>query len=317
MLDIVTLQTVVLLAVFYKVGVPLVLGAYKCFLRPGKKLKKYGEWAVVTGATDGIGKALCVEFAKQGLNVFLISRTEAKLVEVEAELKTRFGGSRFGHLAVDFSGGFDAGKEAAVVAALDTLDVGVLANNVGMSYPFTKYYHELTDAEARDLLALNVESTFVMTKLALGDETKGMIARKRGAIVNTSSAAGTQISPLLAGYSGAKGGIVMFSKSLAAELKPKGIDVQVQTPLFVTTKLAKIKRASLTVPSPSTYAKAAVKAIGYDDAISPFWSHAIQLWLMDCLPTSFAVAIVANMHHAIRKKGLKKEAAKKEDKKAQ
>lgn len=117
----------------------------------------------------------------------------------------------------------------------------------------------------------------LMTKFVL----EKMVSKKKGAIVNTSSAAGTQISPLLAGYAGVKGGVVAFSKSLAAELKPKGIDVQVQTPLFVTTKLAKIKRSSWSVPSPETYAKAAVGAIGYDTEISPYWPHALQLYLMD------------------------------------
>ncbi|KAH8095338.1 3-oxo-behenoyl-CoA reductase [Aureococcus anophagefferens] len=222
------LDATALLAAFfaYKVVLPLLGGFYAHFLRPGKDLTKYGQWAVVTGATDGIGKALCFEFAKKGLDVFLISRTEPP------------------------SGGAD-------------LDVGVLANNVGMSYPFTKYYHELTDAECAGLVALNTESTLFMTKIALGDESGGMIARKRGAIVNTSSAAGTQISPLLAGYSAAKGGVVAFSKSLHHELAREGVAVQVQTPLWVTTKLAKIRKATLTVPSPATYAKAAVAAIGY------------------------------------------------------
>ena len=100
-----------------------------------------------------------------------------------------------------------------------------------------------------------------MTKIVLGDAAGGMVARKRGAIVNTSSAAGTQISPLLAGYSAAKGGVVAFSRSLHYELKPKGIDVQVQTPLWVTTKLAKIRKTSLTVPSPAAYAKAAANCV--------------------------------------------------------
>ena len=149
-----------------------------------------------------------------------------------------------------------------------------------------------------------------MTKLVLGDETQGMVARKRGAIVNTSSAAGVQPSPLLAGYAAAKGGIVQFTKSLACELKGLGIDVQVQTPLWVTTKLAKIRKTSLTVPSPSTYAKQAVRFVGYDVACSPYWAHALQLSVADLLPSSLLAAAVFSMHRAIRKKGLKKEAAK-------
>eukprot|EP00966_Prymnesium_polylepis_P082803 1917665-Prymnesium_polylepis.1 len=52
---------------------------YKTLIRPGKNLKKCGEWAVVTGATDGIGKAMAFELARKGSSVFLLSRTESKL----------------------------------------------------------------------------------------------------------------------------------------------------------------------------------------------------------------------------------------------
>ena len=304
-----TLKAAATLILLYKVALPLVSGIYAHFLRPGKKLRKYGQWAVVTGATDGIGRALCVEFAKQGLDVVLISRTQSKLDEAANEIGEKYN-VETKTVSVDFGGGFDAAKQSKVAKALRGLDVGILANNVGMSYPFTKYYHELTDDECADLVSLNTESTLFMTKIVLGDEAQGMISRKRGAIVNTSSAAGVQPSPLLAGYAAAKGGIVQFTKSLACELKGKGIDVQVQTPLWVTTKLAKIRKTSLTVPSPSTYARQAIKFVGYDVACSPYWAHALQLSVADLLPSFLMEAAVFSMHRAIRKKGLKKEAAK-------
>ena len=305
-----TLKAAATLILLYKVALPLVSGIYAHFLRPGKKLRKYGQWAVVTGATDGIGRALCVEFAKQGLDVVLISRTQSKLDEAANEIGEKYNVDTK-TVSVDFGGGFDKMKQAKVAKALKGLDIGILANNVGMSYPFTKYYHELTDDECADLVSLNTESTLFMTKIVLGDEAQGMVARKRGAIVNTSSAAGTQISPLLAGYSAAKGGVVAFSKSLHHELARKGVAVQVQTPLWVTTKLAKIRKATLTVPSPATYAKAAVAAIGYGAESSPFWAHDLQLAVMDLLPTALAVKIASDMHHSIRKRGMKKEAEKK------
>jgi 17beta-estradiol 17-dehydrogenase / very-long-chain 3-oxoacyl-CoA reductase len=304
-----TLKAAGALILIYKVALPLLSGIYAHFLRPGKKLRKYGKWAVVTGATDGIGRALCVEFAKQGLDVVLISRTQSKLDEAANELSEKYN-VETKTVSVDFGGGFDAAKQSKVAKALKGLDIGILANNVGMSYPFTKYYHELTDDECADLVSLNTESTLFMTKIVLGDEAQGMISRKRGAIVNTSSAAGVQPSPLLAGYAAAKGGIVQFTKSLACELKGLGIDVQVQTPLWVTTKLAKIRKTSLTVPSPSTYARQAIKFVGYDVACSPYWAHALQLSVADLLPSFILEAAVFSMHRAIRKKGLKKEAAK-------
>ena len=108
----------------------------------------------------------------------------------------------------------------------------------------------------------------------------------------------------------------MFSKSLNAELAPKGIHVQVQTPLYVTTKLAKIRKTSITVPSPEAYVRWATAHIGYEAAISPYWSHALQLWLLDVLPTPVAIAIVSSMHHGIRKAGMKKDAKKRAEAKA-
>jgi hypothetical protein len=59
---------------------------YRLIVRPQLSLTKYGSWAVVTGSTDGIGKAYAKEFAKKGLNVFLISRSADKLKEVKSEI---------------------------------------------------------------------------------------------------------------------------------------------------------------------------------------------------------------------------------------
>merc|ERR1712084_137265 len=138
--------------------------------------------------------------------------------------------------------------------------------------------------------------------------TSGMVRRRRGAIVNTSSGAGRMTSPLLAQYSGAKSFIEMFSRGLKSELAAYNIHVQVQAPLFVATKLAKIRKTSLTVPSPQSYARAAVAHIGYEDTVSPYWSHALQLWAQRQLPEWASIAVLTNMHKGIRKAGMKKEA---------
>eukprot|EP00928_Gymnodinium_smaydae_P070411 TRINITY_DN54254_c0_g1_i1.p1 TRINITY_DN54254_c0_g1~~TRINITY_DN54254_c0_g1_i1.p1 ORF type:complete len:336 (-),score=99.95 TRINITY_DN54254_c0_g1_i1:146-1096(-) len=306
------LQTVGAVAlVYFAVKVAEAIAAlYAFFLRDGKRLTKYGEWGVVTGATDGIGKAYAFELAKKGLNVLLISRTEEKLVEMEKELKEKYPKVKVEHLAIDY-GKFDDKAKASVKSKIETLDVGVLVNNVGMSYPFTKYFHELTDAEVGQIVDLNVNSTVWMTRIVLGSETTpGMVKRKRGSIVNTSSAAGRGTSPLLCEYSGAKSFIEMFSKGLKAELTAYNIDVQVQAPLYVATKMAKIRKTSLTVPSPAAYARSAVAHIGYEDTVSPYWSHALQLWALRQLPEFLNISIVKKMHLDVRRRGMKKEAEK-------
>jgi len=276
---------------------------WSLFFRQRKDIKKkYGSWAMVTGATDGIGKGLAFEFARIGLNVIIISRTQSKLEECAKEIQAKYPKVEVKILAIDFNN-FNEAERKKVADLIANLEIGVLVNNVGVSYPYPQYYYELTDEKVNEMITLNVNSTSWMTRVVL----PGMVQRKKGAIVNMSSAAGVSVSPLLAGYSGAKGYVAQFSRSLNAELKGKGIHVQCQVPLFVATKLAKIRNASLTVPSPEGFARSSVAAIGYDAVISPYWSHMLQMYLMASLPAFLVNKIVFGMHADLRKKGMKKE----------
>jgi 17beta-estradiol 17-dehydrogenase / very-long-chain 3-oxoacyl-CoA reductase len=304
-----------LLTALLAIGVLVVLsyvleiltGIFNHFIRPGKNItKRYGSWAIVTGATDGIGKAMAFELAKKGCNIILISRTLSKLNECKDELVAKYPKVQVEVLDIDYSK-YDAAASKRIATIIASKDIGVLVNNVGISYPFTKYFHELDDENVEQLITLNVNSTTYMTRLVL----PGMLERKRGAIVNISSAAGVTLSPLLAQYGAAKSYVAMFSKALHEEYKSKGIDVQCQIPLFVATKLAKIRKASLFVASPSGYARAAVASIGYEALTSPFWSHALQMWLLMSMPEWLASKITMTMHQDIRRKGMKKEAAAK------
>lgn len=94
------------------------------------------------------------------------------------------------------------------------------------------------------------------------------------------------------------------------EMAAKGIHVQCQVPLLVATKLAKIRKASLTAPSPKAYAKAGVASIGYGAVVSPYWTHKLQLFALSVVPWSESV--VFSMHKGLRARALKKLAAKKD-----
>lgn len=168
---------------------------YKYFLRPSKNLKKLGEWAVVTGATDGIGKAYAFKLAKKGLNVVIISRTKSKLDAVKNEIEEKYAGVSVKVVVCDYSdfnptvrGKVRANEErrrysrlyfrpanasncsffmSQVAKALDGLDIGVLVNNVGVSYVFPKYFSELSEDEVEGLMEMNVNSTTWMTHMVL------------------------------------------------------------------------------------------------------------------------------------------------------
>lgn len=94
------------------------------------------------------------------------------------------------------------------------------------------------------------------------------------------------------------------------EMAPKGIHVQCQVPLMVATKLAKVRKPTWDKPSPASYAKAGVAAIGHGAVVSPYWSHKLQLWVMSMVPGSENV--VFSLHKSLRARALKKLAAKKD-----
>lgn len=125
------LWTVATLAFFAALHV---LGAtYRAvkYLLPGKpSFKRYGGWAVVTGSTDGIGKAFAEELAREGVNVLLVSRTEDKLKAVSDEISQKFGsrGGKVDYVVADLaSSNPDAFK--AIEAKFREIEVGILVRS--------------------------------------------------------------------------------------------------------------------------------------------------------------------------------------------
>ena len=107
----------------------LVSNIYKYFFRPSPKLQKLGKYAIITGATDGIGKAYAFALAKRGMSLILISRTESKLQDVAKEIdgKGFKGIEKTKYIVCDYSN-FDEKTRARVQKELEGLDIGVLVN---------------------------------------------------------------------------------------------------------------------------------------------------------------------------------------------
>lgn len=174
---------------------------YVSFLRPAKNLKKYGSWAVVTGPTDGIGKGFAFQLARKGLNLILVGRNPDKLKDVCDSIKSKNGGVQIKSVVVDFSGDLDEGVKR-VQDAIEGLDVGILINNVGVSYPYARFFHEVDEQLLKNLIKVNVEGTSKITHAVL----PAMIKKKKGAIVNIGSGAAIVIpsDPLYSVYAATK-----------------------------------------------------------------------------------------------------------------
>ncbi|XP_030527739.1 very-long-chain 3-oxoacyl-CoA reductase-like protein At1g24470 [Rhodamnia argentea] len=250
---------------------------HSTFLRPSKDLVKYGPWALVTGCTNGIGRALAFRLAQRGLNLVLVSRNHEKLKTVSHEIETNFLGIQTRIVAVDFS------KDASsciwsIEEAIRGLDIGVLINNVGITYPRACFFHEVEERVWREIVRVNVEGTARATRVVV----PGMVQRRRGAVVSIGSGAATVVPshPLFTSYAATKAFIDRLSRSLHVEYKLYGVDFLCQVPLYVATrmasKVASIEGESVYVPSPDKYARAAIDHIGYEPQCTPHWAHSLQ-----------------------------------------
>ncbi|KAK4417841.1 Very-long-chain 3-oxoacyl-CoA reductase 1 [Sesamum alatum] len=292
-----------------KLSLSILKWVYVNFLRPGKNLKKYGSWALITGPTDGIGKAFAFQLARKGLNLVLVGRNPDKLKDVSESIKSKHGSTQIKNVVVDFSGDLDDGV-SRIKEAIEGLDVGVLINNVGVSYPYARYLHEVDEKLLSDLIKVNVEGTTKVTQAVL----PGMVKRKKGAIVNIGSGAAIVIpsDPLYSVYAATKAYVDQFSRCLYVEYKKSGIDVQCQVPLYVATKMASIRRSSFFVPSTDGYARAALRWIGYEPRCTPYWPHSLLWALASSLPESVIDAWRLKFCLGIRKRGQLKDSRKNE-----
>ena len=151
----------------YKIS-NLVVFMLRCYILPRFgfhiNLRKYGEWAVVTGATDGIGKEYVRQLAKRGFKVVLISRNAEKLKDVQEEIEKDFG-VETKVITYDFTR-FDGYTDIEEV--VKHLDIGVLINNMGMgSMDYLVLFEERDTKRMTDMINANILSDVMMTRIVL------------------------------------------------------------------------------------------------------------------------------------------------------
>ncbi|XP_055790741.1 very-long-chain 3-oxoacyl-CoA reductase-A-like isoform X3 [Salvelinus fontinalis] len=259
------------------------------------------ENTVVTGATDGIGKVYAEELARKGFAMILISRSQGKLDDVAMQLEEQYK-VETKTIAVDF-GLSDIYPK--IEAGLAGLEIGVLVNNVGISYPYPEYFLHIPDLDnfITNMINVNMTSVCQMTRLVL----PRMVERSKGVVLNISSASGMYPVPLLTVYSSSKAFVDFFSRGLQEEYKAKGIIVQSVLPFFVATKMTRIRKPTLDKPTPERYVAAELTTIGLQDQTNGYFPHAVMGWLTTVLvPINLVIYFGARMNRAQRTGYLKR-----------
>ncbi|XP_061623794.1 17-beta-hydroxysteroid dehydrogenase type 3 isoform X1 [Phyllopteryx taeniolatus] len=277
-----------------------------------------GEWAVVTGASEGIGRQYALALAEQGMNVVIMSRTKVTLDKVAKEI------SETTHrmvkvVVVDFT------KDNIfndIEEELMYLDIGVLGttysllcniiclhmpnlqwgdhyqmqviktgcsfycvpvNNVGMLpsvIPRRFLEEEDLDQIITGVINCNVKTMVKMCKIVL----PGMENRRKGVIVNIASGIASIPFPLYSLYAASKIFVERFSQGLHAEYKDKGVIIQAVTPFGVSTRMVRYQQTNVAMLSPRDFVKSSMQYIRAGDKTYGSICHMFLGWLLNSIP---------------------------------
>ena len=184
-----------------------------------------GKIALVTGATSGIGEAVARALHAQGAIVAITGRREAELARVAGEL-----GDRAHLFPADLSDPEAPGRLVeAVEAAAGRLDI--LVNNAGFTRDMLAL--RMGDADWAAVLEVDLNAPFRLARAAL----RGMLKRRAGRVISIASIVGVTGNAGQANYAAAKAGLIGMSKSLAQEVAPRGVTVNVIAPGFVKSAM--------------------------------------------------------------------------------
>ena len=238
---------------------------------------RYGEWALVAGASRGFGASFAVELAGRGMNVVLVSRQGDRLEELAVRLRSEYG-VEARCLVYDL-----AGQDIAVAigSAVADLDLGILIYNA--AYVPVGRFLEVGEEALEQVVRVNVRGPLLLARTLL----PAMSARGRGAVVLVSSLAGLQGAPRVAAYSASKAFNIVLAEALWGELSEQGIDVAVCCAGAMPTPgyLASADRESPGMLSPDDAASRTLDALGTGPRIVPGFINRLSAQLVGRLLT--------------------------------
>lgn len=201
--------------------------------------------ALITGAGKGIGKAIALALAKEGVNVILVARTQEEIDSVAAKVRSL----RVKALAITADVADIKSVNAAVEKALAEFGtIDILINNAGIA-AFGKFL-ELEPTDWERIIQVNLMGTYYVTRAVLPN----MIERQTGDIINISSTSGLSGNALTSAYSASKFAVLGLTDSLMQEVRKHNIRVTALTPSTVATDMA--KELKLTDGNPDTVMQA-------------------------------------------------------------
>ena len=249
-------------------------------------LSKYGPWAVVTGASDGIGHAFAEQLAERGMNLAVVARRADRLNELEHELRARYSVEIL-IVAADLS---TPDGQAELERATEHLDVGLLIASAG--YGTSGPLLQANLRQENNMLELNCFAVLQQC-VTFGNR---FAQRGRGGIILLASLVGWQGVPQTAHYAATKAYVQSLGEALRIELKPKHIDVLTSAPGPVQSGFA--KRANMVMGAavlPAVVARESLQALGKKGTVIPGGLSKLLTYSMLPLPRSIRSLILAQV----------------------
>lgn len=237
---------------------------------------KYGPWALITGASSGIGKKLAYKIGEAGLNLILSARQTEKLKAIASDIETRYGIST----RIE---GVDMSRQDEVKQLIDSIssmEIGLLVVSAG--YGTSGEFHKTAlDAEL-DMLQVNCVALTTLTHHFAG---KFAGRGKGGGIILLSSIVGFQGVPYAANYAATKAYVQSLSEGLALELKPYGVDVLAAAPGPVRSGFeARSDMRMGQAMTPESVASPILKALGRKTTVLPGFLSKFLVGSLSLLP---------------------------------
>ena len=248
--------------------------------------KKYGPWALVTGASSGIGKEIATELAARGLSVVIVARRKHLLDELKQTLTQKYN-VEVRVIQADLT---EADAVNRIEAATRDLDLGLIVPNAGVEVS-GEFVH--TDPQRNNNLAqLNMLAPMQMANVF----GRKLAKRGGGGILFTSSGFGYQGIPYVANYAATKAYILTLGEALHVELGRYGVDVTVLSPGLTATAMPAnmpidFKKIPMVAMSPAKVARVGLNALGRKATVVPGLLNKIYVWENRLIPRTWPVAL--------------------------
>ena len=259
------------------------------------------SWALITGASDGIGLALANELSTRGFNIVLHGRNEAKLVRVRDQLASQHPTRSYRTIVADASS-FIVADITRIAEAVADLPLTMVVNNVGGTAPLSssfKRFENTSPAEMEALFALNVQFPLQLTNALLPQLQR---EHNQPTLVLTCGSLANVGQPYMAAYSACKAALHAWSRALAAEQHEQKSNVDVLEVVVGGTYTQQLQKEEsfspgLFMPTAETMARAILARVGngHRSVVPHFWHLVQSAPLSAVLPMSVFDSIIAGI----------------------